>query len=305
MPDMDVLIEAQDRLLAHCGVDATSEWIDVPSVRGRVHLLRCGTGPPVILVPGFADPAAMWASLLSRLDGYTLVAVDRPGFGLTGPAAVSTGSVRERAVRFLDEVLAALEIERATFVGNSIGSAWTTWLALDHPGRVSALVHVGCPAFWLGTSAPLPLRLVTVPLLGRLLMAAPPGKRQVEAFARNIAGEDLTRHPELRDLLLAAQRLPGARESTRDLLRSVVRLRGARGEVQMSSAELRRILQPVQLIWGDRDAFGDRGVAEAAARVIPGAEVEIVPGAGHVPWVGHPDEVARAVLRFLSGHRHR
>ena len=35
-------------------------------------------------------------------------------------------------------------------------SLWTTWLAaLDHPGRVGAIVHAGCPALILGTSAPL------------------------------------------------------------------------------------------------------------------------------------------------------
>jgi pimeloyl-ACP methyl ester carboxylesterase len=255
------------------------------------------------MAPGFADPAAMWAPLMAGLEGFTLYAVDRPCFGLTGEAEHTSATFRRLAVDFLEQVIDALEIERPMFVGNSIGSAWSTWLALDRPDRVAALVHAGCPAFWLNTSAPLPLRLLSVPLLGRLIMAiSPPSTRQVEMFGKKFAGEDLSRFPELRDLLVAAQKLPGAQRSTLGLLRAVVRLGGARHEVRLSREELGQISQPVLLVWGANDAFGGPSVGEAAARFIPDSEICIVAGAGHVPWVGHPREVAAAAVPFLRKH---
>jgi pimeloyl-ACP methyl ester carboxylesterase len=306
MTATDEFLAAQNRLLRRCGLDAESRFIDVPSVRGRVHVLRSGTGPPVVLIPGFADPAAVWAPLMAGLEGFELYAVDRPCFGLTGTAEHTTGTFRRLAVDFLEQVIDALDIARPLFVGNSIGSAWSTWLALDRPDRVAALVHVGCPAFWLGTSAPLPLRLLSVPPLGRLIMAlSPPSPRQVETFGRKIGGEDLSQFAELRNLLVAAQKLPGAQDAMLGLLHAVLRLRGSRSQVRLSRAQLGQIEHPVLLIWGTRDAFGGPSVAEEASRAIRDVEICIVPGAGHVPWVGRPAEVTAAALPFLRRHAAR
>ena len=306
MTAIDEFKAAQRRLLQRYGVDAESEFIEVAAVEGRVHVLCSGTGPAVVMVPGFSDPAVMWAPLMAALDGFTLYAVDRPCFGLTGGAEHTTATFRGLAVEFLEQVLDTLEIEQPLFVCNSIGSLWSTWLALDRPDRVAAMVHAGCPAFWLGTSAPLPLRLLSIPLLGRFIMAiSPPSPRQTEAFGRLIAGEDLSQFPELRDLLVAAQKLPGAQRSILGLLHAVVRLSGARPEMRLMAQQLAQIRQPVLLIWGSRDAFGGPSVGEEAARTIPHAALHIVPEAGHVPWVGHPSEVAAAAVPFLRTQRTR
>jgi pimeloyl-ACP methyl ester carboxylesterase len=52
------------------------------------------------------------------------------------------------------------------------------------------------------------------------------------------------------------------------------------------------------LIWGDRDPVGAAGVAQAAARLIPDAQLELLP-AGHVPYLGHPQRVAELVSSFV------
>jgi hypothetical protein len=53
--------KAQDDLLRRAGVHAASPFIDVAAVSGSVHVLVSGNGPPVVMIPGFGDPAAMWA----------------------------------------------------------------------------------------------------------------------------------------------------------------------------------------------------------------------------------------------------
>ena len=293
---------AQDRLLRRHEVSAESHFLAVESVDDHVHVLKCGGGPPVVMVPGFGDPTAIWAPLMAELGGFSLYAVDRPCFGLTGNVQHTTETFRGVAVAFLEQVLDALGLERPLFIANSIGSLWSIWFALDRPDRVAAMAHIGCPAFILGTSAPLPLRLLSVRPLGRLVLSAPPTPRQVEAFGRRIGGVDLSMHSELRDLLVAAQKLPGAQRATLDLLHAAVRLRGARPEVALTAEQLVRIRQPVLLVWGDHDAFGKPEIGEAAARLIPDAQLQVVAGGGHVPWVGHPREVAAAVLPFLRAH---
>lgn len=302
MTAIDDFRRAQTRILHRYGVDAESLFPRVAVVNGRAHVLRAGHGPAVVLVPGFADPAAMWTPLLAQLAGFTVYAVDRPCFGLTDSAEHDTATIRRLAADFLSQVLDALGLARPLVIGNSIGSLWATWLALDRPDRVAAMVHIGCPALWLGTSAPLPMRLLSVPSIGRRVMASPPSPSQVEAFGRLMAGEDLSLLPELRDLLVAAGRLPGAQRATVQVLHALVRLRGARPEVTVGPEQLQAIRQPVLLVWGSRDKFGGPDVGREAARVIPDASLRVVACGGHVPWVGHPAEVAGAAVPFLRDH---
>ena len=53
---------------------------------------------------------------------------------------------------------------------------------------------------------------------------------------------------------------------------------------------------PVTIVWGNRDYLLLPRQAERAARVIPGARLVRVRGAGHVPTYDQPDELTRIVL---------
>ena len=62
--------------------------------------------------------------------------------------------------------------------------------------------------------------------------------------------------------------------------------------------ELRRLAVPTLVIWGDHDPVGTVQAGQAAAELMPGARLEVVPG-GHVPYLGDPQRVAELVSRFL------
>lgn len=295
------LIRTQERTLRHYGVDAESRFIDVDAIGGRAHVLVAGDGPPVMMVSDGGLPAPLWAPLMAELDEFTLHAVDLPGLGLTDTATYSSDTLRSFSVSFLDQVLVGLGLDRPVFVGSSIGGQWSTWMALDRPERVPALVLVGCPAAMLATSAPLPLRLLTIPGVGRLMnRLQPPSPSRVDRLARAV-GEDFTDHPELRELLLAAQSLPTWNSALIDLVSSVVNVRGARPQVALTPNELASITQPVQLIWGEDDTFGPPAVGERAAGLIPDAELHVVPG-GHGPWFRHARHVGELVAPFVRKH---
>ncbi|MGI8594633.1 MAG: alpha/beta fold hydrolase [Solirubrobacteraceae bacterium] len=70
--------------------------------------------------------------------------------------------LRSHAVGFLNGLLDALELERASFVANSMGGLSAMWLAIERRKRVSSLALLGAPAMMLGSSAPLALRLLGV-----------------------------------------------------------------------------------------------------------------------------------------------
>jgi pimeloyl-ACP methyl ester carboxylesterase len=300
MMSINSFTAAQDRMLARYGVEAESRFIDVPVVGGRAQVLIAGEGPPVIMVGGIGTPAAMWAPLMAQLAGFRLHAVDLPGFGLTDTKRDLTSQYRATAVRFLCETLDQLGLDCASFVASSLGSTWVLWLSLDAPNRVVAAVHVGCPATALGTSAPLPMRLLSAPRVGRLMMKLqPPSHKQVEQLSRMVHEHPLV--PELADLLVATERLPHFEPAFLGTLRTMIRIRGARPEMALSAAVLSGVRQPAQLVWGNHDPMGSTEVALRLAEALPDAELHIVEG-GHAPWLTQADQIGSLATAFIERH---
>lgn len=293
--------KAEAAVLDRCGVAAEQRWTDAPVVGGRVHALVTGDGPPVVMLNGIGTPAAMWAPLMARLHGVTLYAVDLPGYGLTDTTADFAAELRPNAVQFLIEVLDGFGLDRPIVIGNSLGSLWSSWLAIEHPARVAALVHVGCPAIVLDTSAPLPMRLLGVRLLGRLMTRLrPPSARQVEQLARMVNEHPLP--PEIASLLLATERLDHFEDTFLATLNQLIRLRGSRPEMILGVAELAGIQAPTLLVFARSDPMGAAPVGRRVADAMPAAQLHVVDG-GHVPWIHHADQVAAPITPFLADER--
>ena len=106
----------------------------------RISYLRAGNplGARVILVHGTPGSATAWTDyLLDPPQGSEVIALDRPGFGDSGPdQAVTTLTAQAAAL------LALLPIDGRPVVllGHSLGGPIVARLAADHPGRVQAIV---------------------------------------------------------------------------------------------------------------------------------------------------------------------
>jgi pimeloyl-ACP methyl ester carboxylesterase len=291
---------AQSRMLARYGIEAESRFVEVPVVSGRAQVLTSGRGPDVLMINGIGTPAAMWAPLIADLGGFTLHAVDLPGYGLTDTSSVflDSSTYREAAVQFLVEILDGLKLARAAFVANSLGSLWTLWLALSKADRVAAMAHIGCPAVCLGTSAPLPMRLLSVPWVARVILRLdPPSPAQVERLSKMVRQYPLI--PELADLLLATERLPGFESTFLAALRSLLSLRGGREAMALDEDDFASISQPSLLIWGKDDPMGSPEVGERIVEAMPDAEFAVVEG-GHTPWLRESPRIAPRIRSFLQ-----
>jgi 2-hydroxy-6-oxonona-2,4-dienedioate hydrolase len=290
--------QAQARVLERYGVACVERWVDTPVVDGRAHVLTTGDGPPVVLLDGIGVPAAMLAPLMACLDGVTQHAVDLPGYGLTDTSPRFAHGLRADAVRFLVEVLDGLDVERPVVVANSLGSLWASWLAVDRPERVGALVHLGCPAVVLDTSAPLPMRLLSIRGLGRsMTRIRPPSARQVRQLAKMVHEHPLP--PEIAQLILATERLDHFEDAFLATLRRLLRLRGSRREVAVRADDLARMAAPTLLVFGERDPMGGPVVGRRMAEVMGDAELHVVAG-GHAPWIHHAPQIAPSLMSFLE-----
>ncbi|HEX2096025.1 MAG TPA: alpha/beta hydrolase [Solirubrobacterales bacterium] len=288
---------AQAAVLDRFGVEAESRLVDVPELEGRAHVLVAGEGPPVVMLNGIGTPAAMWAPLMVHIEG-TLHAVDLPAYGLTDAPRQDPVDLRAHAVGFLEGVLEGLGVERATFVSNSLGSLWALWLAMDEPARVDATAHVGCPAVAPGTSAPLPMRMLSTRVLGPLLMRLqPPSPMQVERLSKLVGQHPLT--PEIAAAILATERMPGFERTFRSNLRALVRLRGARPRSALTESQLSAVGQRTLLVFARQDPMGSERAGCRMAQALPNAELHLCDG-GHCPWLDETERVADLINAFLE-----
>lgn len=100
-----------------------------------------GDGPPLVLLTGLGDTAAVYDDLASRLvDDHRVVGVTRRGFGESG----RTVEGYDYATRVADDlaVLDAVGIEQAVFIGHSIAGDELVVLAAEHPDRTAGVVFL-------------------------------------------------------------------------------------------------------------------------------------------------------------------
>jgi pimeloyl-ACP methyl ester carboxylesterase len=155
------------------------------------------------------------------------------------------------------------DLSPAAYIGHSLGGLLSVRLAARHPETVDRLVLVA-PAGIPGRS---PLGSV-LPLASALLHAGP-------FFLPRLALDTLRSGPA--NVLVAAARL----------LADDVR------------PDLTAVKVPTLLLWGDRDPLIPPGHAQEFLDALPDAQLELIPGASHVPMLERPSAVSRAVLEFL------
>jgi pimeloyl-ACP methyl ester carboxylesterase len=73
---------------------------------------------------------------------------------------------------------------------------------------------------------------------------------------------------------------------------------GFRRRSRVRPDELRQLAMSTLVIWGDHDPLGSVSIAQAVTNLIPHARLKVLP-AGHAPWLGHPMQIAKAVLDLM------
>ena len=120
-------------------------YIKSNGIRMAVHEL--GEGPPVVLLHGFPELAFSWRHQLPALAdaGYRAIAPDQRGYGKTEvPPNVEDYGI-DKLIADLHELLDALELESATFVGHDWGALVLWMMAMLAPERIDKLIQLNIP----------------------------------------------------------------------------------------------------------------------------------------------------------------
>ena len=249
------------------------------------------------MLHGVSLAAAIWVPLLHDLKGYRTHLVELPGHGLSDPVFYRVGSVREHSITVLDDLFDSLELEAPSVVGHSLGGMFALWHAAERPGRIASLVAVGDPgAAFPGVQVKMPLSILTVPHLGRAVLALPtPRSTYRRLLGQGTSHAAVRSMPdELIEILRLACRRQGNPKTVASLMHAIDTFRSPRPESLMSDSELAGMQTPALFYWGRDDPFLSPQQAFSSVAKIPGALLHEVTG-GHAPWFENPVDCATRI----------
>ena len=115
-----------------------SRFISIDGV--RIHYRDEGSGPVLVLIHANFGNLISWDPWVEALRGrYRVIRFDMPGHGLTGPDPSGDYSL-ERTVDITGRFVDALELERFSLGGTSLGGTVSIHYAAAHPERVEKLI---------------------------------------------------------------------------------------------------------------------------------------------------------------------
>jgi 2-hydroxy-6-oxonona-2,4-dienedioate hydrolase len=121
--------------------ESTSRFVQTPS--WRIHYNEAGSGQPIIMLHGSGPGATGWSNFNRNMgalsENFRVLAVDMPGWGESDAVSFEDRDHVEAAREFMD----ALGIEKAAFVGNSMGGMTAIRFAIKYSERISHLITMG------------------------------------------------------------------------------------------------------------------------------------------------------------------
>jgi pimeloyl-ACP methyl ester carboxylesterase len=268
-------------------------------LHGReIGYLGGGKGPVLLMIHGIAVSSEHWRDVLEPLaHRYTVIAPDLPGHGMSvgGPGDYSLGNLATG----LRDLLLSLGHERATLVGHSLGGGIAMQFAYQFPEMVERLVLVSSGG--LGPEVSPVLRAAALPGADLFIAAtASAGEKAGSAIGRGLAAVGMRPGADVAEVArgYAALAEPQRRKAFLATLRSVVDTKGQ----QVSASDRLYLAEevPVLIVWGARDPIIPVRHGEEAHRMLPGSQLEIFEGAGHLPQVEQPVRFIAVLERFLD-----
>lgn len=234
--------------------------------------------PTILFVHGAGGSAASWLGVLSAIGReFNTLAVDLPGHGETpGPAKEAVSETAGWLAEAISMLGKEYGFEKPILAGHSMGGAIGQTLALTRPELLAGLILIG-------TGSKLP---VNEAILQGLLDDFEQTTATVMKWCfakknRSVAADSL-----------ALLREAGQETLYRDFKAcSIFDVRNEIGKIDL----------PTLVLTGEEDKMTPIAFARELADKIPGADLALVPEAGHMVMIEEPRAVIKAIVGFVKG----
>lgn len=269
----EAILAAYERILQRWPVPYQAR--SIPTRWGETFALDCGDphAPALVLLHGSVSNSAMWVGDAGVFSAcFRVIAIDIPGEPGKSDA-VRADLDGSACAEWMQDVLDALGLERATLVGISLGGWMALKFATTHPERVEKLVLL-CPGGVAPEKMDFFLKALPYLFLGQW------GSARIMRMLN--AGQPL--HPEtIRFSHLINQNFNPRRH----------------GGPLFSDEALSRLTMPVLLLAGEKDILLDSiETAARLQRLLPCFTADLLPGAGHILA-----NMAGRIMPFLDAGR--
>jgi len=267
---------------------AAGKFVDLDG--HSTHYIEKGDGEPVILLHGYLYDSYQWNKNMDALaEKFKVYAIDLWGFGYSTrkPMDYDYQVYAGQLLKFMD----ALNIQRASLVGQSMGGGTCILFCTQHGERVNKMILVASGG--MPNPPTLLTRIACIPKVGEFLLRMK-GSRKGMLKANFIYDksvltdeyvENVTRFHKIKgttEVLLKILR----KQFWDTLLEDIHKL----GEMDV----------PILIVWGRQDKSIPVKLAQDMHRILKGSQLEILDPAGHCPNDEQPEKFNQAAIHFLS-----
>jgi pimeloyl-ACP methyl ester carboxylesterase len=249
----------------------------------RMRVVSKGRGPALVF---FHGPWGLtWDPFLDQLaESFTVYAPEHPGTTPDAHDDVYHLDGLWDLVLCYDELLEALGIRNAEFVGHSFGGMVACEVAAAYPERARRLAMIAPLGFWRDPDRIVNWMMLEPAALRAHIFRDPEGEAARRMFPRGETPDGATAE--------ARVRLMWAMGTTGKFIWPIPD-KGLKKRIH-------RVKAPTLLVWGREDRLVPVVYAEEFTRRLSGARLETVDGAGHAPHLEQSQLVSRILRDFCS-----
>lgn len=260
----------------------------------KIHVIEAGTGVPVVLAHGVTNDHRVWSHQLDDLPavGVRAIAYDQRGHGRSTVGDLGFGV--DPLADDLRAVLEGLDVRGAVLVGHSMGGMGVQAFACRYPEllaeRVAGVVLMGTTSHALRLWKTLERLPDDLSARGDVVFQRLVADDRLGGFAVRAA---LGRRPHASHVAITRQMVAECPPDTRRL--------ATRALLEYDVRDLIcDIPVPVLVMCGTRDLLTPARASRGIAGAIPGARLELLPRAGHMPMLERDEAVTRLLAEFAA-----
>lgn len=264
-----------------------SKFVEIDGI--EYHFVQDGKGPDLILIHGIGANLLCWRQIYKPLTKfYRVTALDLAGFGHSSKPTDANYDLDAQTER-LAHFLSALEINKCSVMGCSLGGALALWLARTKPELVQKVIALAPAAHHKIIKIDTNRLWVLVHILKRLIVTP--------YFIKRILKRVLAKNKNLEldtiiDYYAPYHRSPSA---VITFWKSFDLLRDPRLPNELASVE-----QPVLILHGLKDRMVKKGFIENLTQIIPNSQLIYNSDGGHHLMNDEPQFVIDETKKFLG-----